>query len=76
MRHEVMMPVAMFEEIMARWKEDQDGDLGAGGTPLAGRTRAQVSDLTASNTTRLSANLALQQVTAAFVQVSRGRDEG
>ncbi len=28
--HGVMMPVAMFEEIMARWEDDLECDLGAG----------------------------------------------
>ena len=40
--HGVMMPVAMFEEVMARWEDGVECDLGAGGIPSAGRTRAQV----------------------------------
>lgn len=52
--HGVMMPLAMFEEIMARWEDGLEGDLGAGGTPLAGGPRAQVEEPTASNTTRFS----------------------
>ena len=52
--HGVMMPLAMFEEIMARWEDGLEGDLGAGGPPLAGRPRAQVEEPTASNTTRFS----------------------
>lgn len=52
--HGVMMPVAMFEQIMARWEDSLQGDLGAGGPPLAGRPRAQVEDPTASNTTPFS----------------------
>ena len=57
--HGVMMPVAMFEEIMARWEDGLEGDLGAGGPPLAGRPRAQVEAPTASNTTRLNPSVGL-----------------
>ena len=72
--HGVMMPVAMFEEIMARWEDGLEGDLGAGGPPLAGRPRAQVEDPTASNTTRLSASTArLGRIQGRFTEPSGGR---
>lgn len=71
--HGVMMPLAMFEEIMARWEESVERDLGAGGPPLAGRPRAQVEEPTASNTTRLSASTARKGRTRPG---SRGRGQG
>ena len=71
--HGVMMPVAMFEEIMARWEDGLEGDLGAGGPPLAGRPRAQVEEPTASNTTRLSASTArLGRIQGRFTESSGG----
>jgi len=38
--HGVMMPLVMFEQIMARWEDGLERDLG--GTPLAGKAPAQV----------------------------------
>lgn len=44
--HGVMMPLAMFEQIMARWEDGLGRDLGAGGTPIAGEASAQVEGAT------------------------------
>lgn len=72
--HGVMMPLAMFEQIMARWEDGLEGDLGAGGPPLAGRPRAQVEEPTASNTTRLSASTArLGWIQCRFTESSGGQ---
>ena len=73
--HGVMMPVAMFEQIMARWEDGLEGDLGAGGPPLAGRPRAQVEAPTASNTMRLPVNLTDLTVPPRVFPVSGGRGE-
>ena len=74
MMHGVMMPLAMFEEIMARWEEGLEGDLGAGGTPLAGGPRAQVEEPTASNTTRFNPSVGqLGRNRGGFQKSSGGR---
>ena len=71
--HGVMMPVAMFEQIMARWEDGLEGDLGAGGPPLAGRPRAQVEEPTASNTMRLNPSMGrLGRIRAGFQESSGG----
>jgi hypothetical protein len=44
--HGVMMPLAMFEQIMARWEDGLARDLGVGGTRLAGMRRVQVEKAT------------------------------
>jgi len=44
--HGVMMPLAMFEQIMARCEDGLERDLGAGGTPLAREALAQVEGAT------------------------------
>ena len=71
--HGVMMPLAMFEQIMARWEDGLEGDLGAGGPPLAGRPRAQVEDPTASNTTRFSPSVGRLGPIGAGSKAGRGR---
>ena len=71
--HGVMMPLAMFEQIMARWEESVERDLGAGGPPLAGRPRAQVEAPTASNTTRLPVKLTDSTVQPRFLPVGGRR---
>ena len=71
--HGVMMPLAMFEQIMARWEESVECDLGAGGPPLAGRPRAQVGEPTASNTTRFSPSVGLLGPIGAGSLDGRGR---
>jgi len=42
--HGVMMPLAMFEQIMARWEDGVERDLGLGGSPLVGEAPVQVED--------------------------------
>jgi len=61
MMHGVMMPLAMFEEIMARWEDSVEADDsgGAAEASACGGRRAPGAEPMASNTTPFSAKLAL-----------------
>jgi len=63
MMHGVMIPLAMFEEIMARWEDsvEADGSGGAAEASACGGRRAPGAEATASNTMPLLPTVGIRE---------------